>query len=142
MSHKNIKAVVVDSPPTLGHHQRRSAASGQLSNSWELSSCLPWKQKDNTSTIFRAADRRWLKKKRKKVCGVQRRLAAVLFQSILTFAMTVWLGSVSAEEERRPNEVVRVASTITGCELPSPTRVSQAAEEERPGDFKGPFPSS
>lgn len=44
-------------------------------------------------------------------------------ESILTFPITVWLGGVSAEEERQPKEAARTASEIAGCEVPSPPEI-------------------
>ncbi len=64
-----------------------------------------------------------------KVRGVRQRSAAA--ESILTFALTVWFGSVSAKEERQLNKVVCTASKIIGCEVPSLTEIYKARLQKK-----------
>lgn len=64
-------------------------------------------------------------------------------ESILTFAIPVWFGSVSAEEERQLNKVVHNASKITGYEIPSLAEIYKARLPTKGLKIlKGPLPRS
>ena len=42
-----------------------------------------------------------------------------VMESVLCFLLTVWYGSTTKNQRRRPSRVVRNAGRIDGCELPS-----------------------
>ena len=52
-------------------------------------------------------------------------------ESILTFAITVWFGSVSAEKEKQLNRIVRTGSKITGCVVPSISEIYRVRLKEK-----------
>lgn len=98
-----------------------------------ISSSLKWK--DNTSTILKKAHQRLFFLKQLKKCGVSSKgllqfyRAAV--ESVLMFGITVWFGNVSAEEKRQLNKVVRTASKIIGCEVPSTSEIYEARLQKK-----------
>lgn len=53
-------------------------------------------------------------------------------ESILTYAITVWFGNMSAEDRRQLDRVVRTASKIIGCNLP-PLAVIYKARLQKKG---------
>ena len=44
-------------------------------------------------------------------------------ESVLTFWISIWYGSVSVHDQKLLDGLVRVASKLTGCELPSPESI-------------------
>ena len=42
-----------------------------------------------------------------------------MIESVLTFSFTVWFNGTTAEDRNRLGRIVRSASLIVGCELPS-----------------------
>jgi len=42
-----------------------------------------------------------------------------VIESVLTFSVTVWYGGATAEDRGRLDAVVKTASRVIGCELPS-----------------------
>ena len=84
-----------------------------------IMSTLKWK--DNTCMILKKAHQRLLFLKQLKKSGVSSKgllqfyRAAV--ESILTYAVTVWFGNVTVEEEKQLNKVVHTFSEIFKARL-------------------------
>jgi len=96
----------VDSFKFLGLH-----ISNQLT--WDI----------NTSVVCKKAHQRlyFLRqlKKFRMTIPIMTRFYRSVIESVLTFSNTVWYGSASRSDKTKLNRVVKTASKIAGCELPS-----------------------
>ena len=86
-----------------------------------ISSDLKWEL--NVDTIVRKAQQRLYFLRRLRSFGLTTQITLnfykVLIESVLTFSITVWFGSITVKEKFRLNRVVNTASKIIGRSLPS-----------------------
>lgn len=70
-----------------------------------------------------------------KKCGISRNAMVQFYraavESILTYAITVWFGNMSAEDRRQLDKVVRTASRIVGCDLPPLSDIYKARLQKK-----------
>ena len=86
-----------------------------------ISNDLKWEK--NTVKIVKKAQQRLFFLRRLKKFGVKTEILInfyrAIIESVLTFAMPVWYGSISKAESASLNRIVKTASKIIGAELPS-----------------------
>ena len=86
-----------------------------------ISSNLRWA--DHTTLVRKKAQQRMFFLRQLKKFGVGRNILLQFYrsvvESVLTFSLTTWYGSCSQQEKDDLQRVVRTASRIVGCDLPS-----------------------
>ena len=86
-----------------------------------ISNKLTWDV--NTSEICKKAHQRlyFLRqlKKFRLTTPIMTQFYRSVIESVLTFSNTAWYGSTSSNNKKKLNRVVKTASKIAGCELPS-----------------------
>ena len=86
-----------------------------------ISSNLKWEL--NVDTIVKKAQQRLYFLRRLRSFGLTTQITLnfykAVIESVLTFSITVWFGSIAVKEKLRLNRVVNTASKIIGRSLPS-----------------------
>ena len=86
-----------------------------------ISSDLKWEL--NVDAIVKKAQQRLYFLKRLRSFGLTTQITLnfykAVIESVLTFSITVWFGSITVKEKLRLNRVVNTASKIIGRSLPS-----------------------
>ena len=82
---------------------------------------LKWE--DNITSLAKKAQQRMIFLRQLRKFGVSRKILIQFYravtESVLTFSITVWFGSASVHDKILLDGIVRVASKLRGCELPS-----------------------
>ena len=78
---------------------------------------------ENVETIVKKAQQRLYFLRQLRKFGMDQKIMVQFYraviESVLTFSVTVWYGGATAEDKSRLNSVVKTASRVIGCELPS-----------------------
>ena len=86
-----------------------------------ISEDLKWD--NNVSSIVKKANQRMYFLRQLRKFGMKKVILIhfyrAVIESILTFSIIVWFGNTSAKQITKLNRIVKTASKIVGCELPS-----------------------
>ena len=86
-----------------------------------ISNDLRWEE--NTSGVRKKSQQRMFFLRQLKKFGVSQNILLqfyrAIIESVLTYSLTTWYGSTSQQEKTDLERVVKTASKIVGCDLPS-----------------------
>ena len=93
-----------------------------------ISSNLKWDE--NIQSIISKAQQRLYFLRQLKKFQVSKSVLSTFFraviESVLTFSITVWYSNAGQKDKKRLENIVRSASKITGCDLPSVASIFEA----------------
>ena len=79
-------------------------------------------QKNNQAVLKKARQRLFFLRTMKSAgfsCKVMHNFYKAIIESVLTYAIIVWGGSLAKKDKRKLDSFIRVASRLVGCDLPS-----------------------
>ena len=86
-----------------------------------ISNDLKW-EINTDQIVIKAQQRLYFMRRLRSFCVSQTLLVnfyRAVVESVLTQSFTVWYGSLTVDDRRRLDRIVRTASLIAGCELPT-----------------------